>query len=316
LASQVAFLLCALLVGDRADAQAKRPGRQVTRPRTESRMIVRSPLPHHANTARGSSGLVRPGRALPSDDWTFRPTVIIRRGTSQGSGTIIASVDAETLVLTAAHVVQDQGPTLVELHRYNLGLEQAAAPGIWPRVVTATLAASDSGTDLAVLRIDGLTALPFVARLALERQDPPGESIVTSVGIDLGVKLGSWTTRLLETRRFELNDNGAAHPFLLTAHRPEHGRSGGGLFLPSGELLGVCIGHTEITDGHSVGVYSAWESIHRLLDDHGLAVIVALSESRRPRPKEPSNPQRSNPSESAPPLAAPTQAVPGERGSP
>ena len=57
---------------------------------------------------------------------TYRPTVVVRRGTSQGSGTIIASVDGETLVLTAAHVVKAEGPILVELHRYNLGMERHA----------------------------------------------------------------------------------------------------------------------------------------------------------------------------------------------
>ena len=71
---------------------------------------------------------------LPSDDWTFRPTVMVRRGTSQGSGTIIASIERETLVLTAAHVVQERGPIAVELHRYNFGLERSRpAPGAWPR---------------------------------------------------------------------------------------------------------------------------------------------------------------------------------------
>src|SRR5262245_3387813 len=63
---------------------------------------------------------------LESDSLTFRPTVLIRRGSSQGSGTIIASLDADTLVLTASHVVRGTGPIQVELHRYNLGIEKAS----------------------------------------------------------------------------------------------------------------------------------------------------------------------------------------------
>ena len=47
---------------------------------------------------------------VPWDDGTYRATVVVRRGTSQGSGTIIASVEGETLVLTAAHVVKAEGP--------------------------------------------------------------------------------------------------------------------------------------------------------------------------------------------------------------
>ena len=91
---------------------------------------------------------------LPSDDWTFRPTVVVRRGPSQGSGTIIASVEGETLVLTASHVIRESGPISVELHRYNLGLERMPAPpGAWPRPIAAELAAIDRAADLAVLRI-------------------------------------------------------------------------------------------------------------------------------------------------------------------
>src|SRR5512144_797860 len=68
-------------------------------------------------------------RPVPADDGTFRPTVLIRRGTMQGSGTVIASVEGETLVLTAAHVVRGPGELRVELHRYNLGLEGISALG-------------------------------------------------------------------------------------------------------------------------------------------------------------------------------------------
>src|SRR4051812_15992052 len=57
----------------------------------------------------------------PEDDGTFRPTVLVRKGRAQGSGTVIASDRAGSLVLTAAHVVEDPGPLRVELHRYNLG---------------------------------------------------------------------------------------------------------------------------------------------------------------------------------------------------
>ena len=75
--------------------------------------------------------------------------MVVRRGTSQGSGTIIASIDGETLVLTAAHVVKADGPVMVELHRYNLGMErQPPTPGVWPRVIKANLAAIDSAADL------------------------------------------------------------------------------------------------------------------------------------------------------------------------
>ncbi len=221
---------------------------------------------------------------LPSDDWTFRPTVVVRRGTSQGSGTIIASVDGETLVLTAAHVVGESGPISVELHRYNLGLERTPAPpGAWPRPIAAEVAAIDRAADLAVLRIESLGALPYVARLATARRELAVDSIVTSIGIDLGKHLSSWSTRLVEALWFELNDNREERLFFITARAPEHGRSGGGLFLPDGELVGVCIGHAELVRGRRRGVFASRESIRQLLADHDLTATIARSELRRTR---------------------------------
>lgn len=221
---------------------------------------------------------------LPSDDWTFRPTVAVRRGASQGSGTIIASVDGQSLVLTAAHVVGEAGPISVELHRYNLGLERTpAAPGAWPRPIEAEVVALDRAADLAVLRIRTLTALPYVARLAPDRRDPEVDSVVTSIGIDLGKHLSSWSSRLVEALWFELNDNREERLFFITARVPQQGRSGGGLFLPGGELVGVCIGHAELVRGRRQGVFASRESIRQLLVDHGLGPVVARSETRLAR---------------------------------
>jgi S1-C subfamily serine protease len=221
---------------------------------------------------------------LPSDDWTFRPTVVVRRGASQGSGTIIASVEGETLVLTAAHVVAESGPISVELHRYNLGLERAPAqPGAWPRPIDAEVAAMDRAADLAILRIDRLAALPYVARLATTRRELAVDSIVTSIGIDLGKHLSSWSTPLVEALWFELNDNREERLFFITARAPEHGRSGGGLFLPDGELVGVCIGHAELVRGRRQGVFASRESIRQLLADHDLIAVIARSELQRSR---------------------------------
>ena len=242
------------------------------------------PAPSAGRVLAATTEAPEPARAkaVPSDDWTFRPTVVVRRGTSQGSGTIIASVEGETLVLTAAHVVQEQGPITVELHRYNLGLERMApAPGAWPRPVTASVAATDPAADLAILRIEDIAALPYVARLAPGFQDPASDSLVTSIGIDLGTRLSSWSTRLVEILWFELNDSRDERPFFITDRVPEHGRSGGGLFLPNGDLVGVCVGHAELVRGERMGVFASRESIRQLLRDDRLAAIVARSEQRQ-----------------------------------
>jgi len=250
---------------------------------------------------------------VPSDDWTYRPTVLVRRGTSQGSGTIIASVEGETLVLTASHVVNDRGPIVVELHRYNLGMERAtAARGPWPRSVRAALLAADTAADLAILRIEKMRALPYVARLARDHADPAADSIVRSIGIDLGTNLTGWSTRLVETLSFELNDSHDQRPFLITEKIPEHGRSGGGLYLANGELVGVCVGHARLVKGTEMGVFASRESIRLLLEDHKLNAVIVRSEARRARLKRRST-QASAAAQAAPStMVTPTRSV-GEK---
>ncbi|WP_422927564.1 S1 family peptidase [Singulisphaera sp. PoT] len=223
-------------------------------------------------------------RPQARDAGTFRPTVLIRKGSAQGSGTVIASVPGETLVLTAAHVIEGQGALSIELHRYNLGLERSPAKGIWPRRVPAEVVARDRAADVAVLRVRKMIALPYVAKLRLENEEPTKGSVVTSVGIDLGTKLSSWSTRVAKVERFEIEGGGDDRLFLVTGKAPEHGRSGGGLFLENGELVGVCIGRSEaLIKGKLVGIFASGASIRRLLHDHSLdeTVVQAAKETRR-----------------------------------
>ena len=253
----------------------------------------------------------RPHEAVvESDKWTFRPTVLVRRGSSQGTGTIIASLDGETLVLTAAHVIRGHGPISVELHRYNLGIEhQPSVPGKWPRQVAAEPVASDTHADLAILRVRDMIALPFVAHLGPEDAEPAANAGLTSVGIDLGSKLSSWNTQLVEVLWFELNDSGTDRPFLVTARIPEHGRSGGGLFDTSGTLVGVCVGHAELVKGMRMGVFSSVENVRQLLREHELTAVVERSEARQARlarKSDASGPRLTRPSRS---VVTPTEAT-------
>lgn len=221
---------------------------------------------------------------LESDDWTFRPTVVVRRGTSQGSGTIIASIRGQTLVTTAAHVIRGPGPVSVELHRYNLGIErQASAPDEWPRQVHGEPLALDSSADVAIIRIGDMVALPYVAKLGVAAPELTPSGKFTSVGVDLGTKLSSWDTRLVESTWLSLNDNSGERPFLVTAGIPEHGRSGGGLFDKNGKLVGVCIGHAELAKGKRMGIFSSVESVRELIRRHDLTSVVEQSEARQAR---------------------------------
>ena len=271
-------VICAAGIGSAALAQRAVSGDAHTR------LASRATNAPAVGGAGENSGAPKLRSPRPLDDRTYRPTVVVRRGTLQGSGTIIASINGRTLVLTAAHVMEGQAPIKVELHRYNLGLEQSPSrPGEWPRQVRASLVAVDRAADIAVLRIDRMAPLPYVARLAPAASLYPSGSTVISVGIDLGTKLTSWTGRLVKSVSMLFNDSDEERRFLITDRTPEHGRSGGGLFLAGGELVGVCVGHAELIKGRELGVYASIESIRALLEEAKLTAVVASSERRRPR---------------------------------
>src|SRR5579864_1836174 len=232
-----------------------------------------------ADSPRRSSGVnSHPDRVVEADDETFRPTVMIVKGKGQGSGSVIASVDRETLVLTAAHVVREPGDLVVELHRYNVGAEHANTPGTWPRIVRAEVVAADAPSDVAVIRIEGMVALPYVARLAEPDETPEKGAVVTSVGIDQATHLSSWTARVYGVYALDPLKRGTKRPFLITDHAPEHGRSGGGLYRSDGRLVGLCVGRSDPPKGHAIGCFAPVTSIHRLLRENDLEAAIARSE--------------------------------------
>jgi len=241
--------------------------------------------------AGGVAPAAEPARALspdsarrpsPHDNFTFRPTVIVRKGPAQGSGTIVSSVKGTTFVLTAAHVVKERGPLVVELHRYNVGREREPNHGEWPRKCPGEIVARDTAADLAVLRLGGLPALPYVARLAVEDDTPARGALLTSVGIDRGSRLTSWNTRLRSVTWLALEGERADRPFFITEHPPEHGRSGGGLYVAGGGLIGVCVGRLEKKTGSAIGFFASADSIRRLLRDYDLEATVLRAPARRP----------------------------------
>ncbi|WP_165250736.1 S1 family peptidase [Paludisphaera soli] len=275
--AKLASVLAAALVGSPARLPAqtsRRPGLD------ESHVEVRP--------TRRAEALVptrRRDAVAPGDDLTFRPTVLIRRGGSQGSGTVIASSAGGTLVLTASHVLRDEGPIAIELHRYNVGLEREA-DGSWPLIVSAEVVADDPSGDVAVLKVRKPLQLPYVARLDESGDGPPRpETLVTSLGVDLGNRLSSWKTKVVETARLQLENGEVERPFLITLKIPEHGRSGGGLFTQEGRLVGVCVGHAEMIKGRRMGVFASIESVRRLLREHDLASAVSRSAPRAEAPR-------------------------------
>ncbi len=213
----------------------------------------------------------------PGDDATYRPTVMVRKGSALGTGTVIASVEGETLILTAWHVVDGPGPLHVELFRYNLGMERArAAPG-FPRHWRASVAARDVDADLAILRIGGQLALPYRARMPRAGEPLAPGTAVATIGFDKGQRLVGFETRTRGVERIDMERGGGDRPFLVTDNAPELGRSGGGLFrADNGALVGVCVARAEPARGRKIGLFSTLGNVKVLLRSHeDLAAAVA-----------------------------------------
>ena len=114
------------------------------------------------------------------------------------------------------------------------GLERfSRIAGGWPRTLAAEVVAADRAADLAVVRVGHLKRLPYVAGSPPGDDEPARGTVVTSVGIDLGEHLRSWLGLRRRGRLVHLEDENEERPFVITTRPPEHGRSGGGLFLPA-----------------------------------------------------------------------------------
>ena len=224
-----------------------------------------------------------PDSPRPGDDATYRPTVMIRRGRGLGTGTIIASAEDETLVLTASHVLGLEGPILVELFRYNFGVEKTQGAAGFPRIFPASIAARDAATDLAILRIRKQLAFPYVARVAPGVAAPPKGTPVTTIGFDKGEQLIGFSTKIRSVDRIDLEKGGGVRSFLVTQDPPEIGRSGGGLFKDDGSLVGVCVGRAELSKGQTYGLFTGLANIKALIRAHDDLAESMIRANARPQ---------------------------------
>lgn len=186
---------------------------------------------------------------------------------------MILSGPGETLVLTAAHVVHDPGDLKVEIHRHNLGsrVMSLTEGGGWPRLVPAKVVAIDDDTDVAIVRITGMVAMPHVARIDSKAGEPTKGETLTSVGIDRTLHLTLWRTGVEGSARINLGRGRGPRLFTVTTRWPEHGRSGGGLFRQDGTLVGVCCGQLTVGSGPRNGAFASVESVREILQKYGRA---------------------------------------------
>jgi len=170
-----------------------------------------------------------------------------------GSGTIVESAQGKALIVTCGHVFRGfNESSKIEVNLFHLGQEQT---------LSGRLIKSDLESDVGLLEVDAPQSLPIVLvardiQQALEQQSVIG----------IGCNGGQPPTReeLIVT---------AVNPYLGPDNLectgvPVQGRSGGGLFRTSGELVGICIA---ADPARKRGVYAGLKAIHNLLDQSGSA---------------------------------------------
>lgn len=144
-------------------------------------------------------------------------------GTSAGSGVIIST---EGYILTCNHVVE--GATAI-----SVTVNDCAAPYL------AKLVGTDSGTDLAVLKITPLENEPLTAAThGISDALVVGERVM-AIGNPLGTLGGTVTDGIISAVARQIKTENGTMTLLQTNAAINSGNSGGGLFNLKGELIGI-----------------------------------------------------------------------------
>jgi hypothetical protein len=194
-----------------------------------------------------------------NEQTALRASVRIRvedsQGQSYGTGTIVDVHGQEALVLTCGHLFRDsrgKGRIVVDL----------LAPGA-TGPVTGQLIRYDLDRDLALVGIRTSAPIQAVPVAGSEYHVATGQRLFT-IGCNHGQQPTIMRCQLKAVNKYLGPEN------LVVTGRPVDGRSGGGLFSYDGKLVGVCnAADPEINEG----LYAAFASVHRHLDDAKLAFV-------------------------------------------
>lgn len=184
---------------------------------------------------------------------TVRLKVEDAGGHSFGTGTIIDTVKDEALIVTCGHIFrQSKGQGKI-----HVDLAGAREP------VIGQLISFDLTRDIALVSIrPGMRVQ--AARVASDaRQVVPGVSVF-SIGCDHGREPSVHDSKVTAVGKY------VGSPNYTVAGMPVEGRSGGGLFLADGSLIGIC---NAADEKDNEGLYAALPTVHWQLDQIGQSTI-------------------------------------------
>ena len=157
---------------------------------------------------------------------SIRIRITDKGGVNLGSGTIIESKLAQTLILTCGHIFRNfQNDSLIEVDVF-IGGKKETFVGKYVK--------HDLKSDLGILSIATDNPLPF-ARVASGSYQVEKGAAVQSVGCGQGNNPTLQKHRVTDLNRYK----GPAN--IECTGVPVQGRSGGGLFNLQGEVVGICM---------------------------------------------------------------------------
>jgi hypothetical protein len=184
------------------------------------------------------------------------PNLAVVRIKSHGaSGTIIATTDGKSWILSCCHMFYGGGdhidPSLVNK---KIVMDGPSQPYAKRQAAESRVIATDPNADLSIIEIDNG---PFNFVPVAPQGFKEGRNLA-SVGYD---EMKWPVTNRQATILIEMSD------WTYTREKPWHGRSGGGLIDVDGKcLIGVVNGY-EVT-GQQRGIYASHDSILRFINRH------------------------------------------------
>jgi S1-C subfamily serine protease len=175
-----------------------------------------------------------------------------------GTGSIIHSVQGESIILTCAHLFRDSGSNpnvIVDVFKDGRVLKYPA------KVVRG-----NHHSDLAILQIQNKEPLPRVSLAPMDEEVAEGASAF-SIGCNQGQPPSHLAVKVVSLDRYDVN----IPSHLVCSVDPAVGRSGGGLFNDAGQLIGVC--SCADREQHE-GLYMGREPIHALFEKAGLTSLL------------------------------------------
>ncbi|QDV36482.1 thioredoxin domain-containing protein [Tautonia plasticadhaerens] len=195
-----------------------------------------------------------------------------------GSGTVIASNDEESIILTCAHIFSVKGrqpsarqfnlPVMVELFDGKLGGPGGQTVRPVGEPIPGEVIDYDFDRDVALVRIRPGRAVPS-SRVVPPHWKAEERMGMYTVGCSHGEDATAWNTVIYApSSRFRVPGK-QSYDAIECLHSPKQGRSGGGLFTDNGYVAGVCNFAFDPSVGR--GLYASPRSIYAILDRNNLS---------------------------------------------